>query len=82
MFPCCVIKKHVVFGIKMPVVLQNFIENPNCPDGVGWSKEQWSFATQDCFDRSSRPYGNDIKIIDYGEVLETFILSDQINKSR
>ena len=34
-------------------------------------------------DRSSRPYGTDIKIInDYGEVLEAFILSDQINKTR
>ena len=33
-------------------------------------------------DRSSRPYGTDIKIIDYEEVLETFILSDQINKTR
>ena len=31
-------------------------------------------------DRSSRPDGTDIKIIDYGEVLETFILSDQIKK--
>ena len=28
------------FGIKMPVGWQNFIENPNCPDCVGWSKEQ------------------------------------------
>ena len=30
-------------------------------------------------DRSIRPYGTDIKIIDYGEVLEAFILSNQIN---
>ena len=36
------------FGIKMPVGWQNFIENPNCPDCVGWSKEQCSFATRDC----------------------------------
>ena len=33
-------------------------------------------------DRSSRPYGTDIKIIDCGEVLDAFILSDQINKPR
>ena len=33
-------------------------------------------------ERSSRPYGTDIKIIDYGEVLESFIWSDQINKTR
>ena len=36
------------FGIKTPVGWQNFIENPNCPDCVGWSKEQCSFATRDC----------------------------------
>ena len=36
------------FGIKMPVGWQNFIENPNCPDCAGWSKEQCSFATRDC----------------------------------
>ena len=36
------------FGIKMPVGWQNFIENPNCPDCVGWSKEPCSFATRDC----------------------------------
>ena len=40
MFYCCVMEKHVAFWNKEPVVLQNFIENPNCPDGVGWSKEQ------------------------------------------
>ena len=33
-------------------------------------------------DRSSRPYGTDITNIDYGEVLEAFILSDQVNKTR
>ena len=46
----CVMEKHVVFffGRKMPVGWQNFIENPNCADYVGWSKEQCSFATRDC----------------------------------
>ena len=29
------------FGIKMPVGWQNFIENPNCPDCVGWSIVNW-----------------------------------------
>ena len=37
-----------LFGIKMPVGWQNFIENPNCPDCVNWSKEQCSFAARDC----------------------------------
>ena len=36
------------FGIKMPAGWQNFIENPNRPDCVGWSKEQCSVATRDC----------------------------------
>ena len=69
----------------MPVVLQKFIENPNCSDGVGWSKEQCSFATRDyCWPvEQTFSYGRtDIKIIDYGEVLEAFILSNQINKTR
>ena len=84
MFYCCDGKARCFFGIKMPVVLQNFIENRNCSDGVSWSKEQCSFATVHgiVVDRSSRPYGTDIKNIDYGEVLEAFILSDQINKPR
>ena len=68
----------------MPVVLQKFIENPNCSDGVGWSKEQCSFPTRDCCSpiEQTLSYGTDIKIIDYGEVLEAFILSNQINKTR
>ena len=58
--------------------------NPNCSDGVGWSKEQCSFATRDCCwpIEQTFSYGTDIKIIDYGEVLEAFILSNQINKTR
>ena len=43
----CDRKARSFFGIKMPVGWQNFIENPNCPDCVGWSKEQCSFATRD-----------------------------------
>ena len=38
-------KARCFFGIKMPVGWQNFIENPNCADYVGWSKEQCTFAT-------------------------------------
>ena len=34
--------------VKMPVGWQNFIENPNCPDRVSWSKKQCSFATRNC----------------------------------
>ena len=51
-------KARCFFGIKMPVGWQNFFENPNCPDCVGWSKEQCSFATRGCqlLDRSSRSY--------------------------
>ena len=41
-------KARCFFGIKMPVGWQNFIENPNCADYVGWSKGQCSFATRDC----------------------------------
>ena len=35
-------------SIKMPDGWQTVIENPNCPDCVGWCKEQCSFATRDC----------------------------------
>ena len=35
-------KARCFCGIKMPVGWQNFIKNPNCPDCVGWSKEQCS----------------------------------------
>ena len=44
----CDRKARCFFGIKTPVGWQNFIENPNSPDCVGWSKEQCSFATRDC----------------------------------
>ena len=71
----------------MPVVLQKFIEtrtvqmalvgprsNVVSPHGIvvdrRWPIEQ-TFS-----------YGTDIKIIDYREVLEAFILSNQINKTR
>ena len=35
-------KARCFCGIKMPVGWQNFIKNSNCPDCVGWSKEQCS----------------------------------------
>ena len=41
-------KARCFFAIKTPVGWQNFIENPNCPDCVGWSKEQFSFTARDC----------------------------------
>ena len=44
----CAGEARCFVGIKMAVGWQNFIENPNCPDCVGWSKEQCSFATRDC----------------------------------
>ena len=44
----CDRKALCFFGIKMPAGWQNFIENPKCPDCVGWSKEQCSFARRDC----------------------------------
>ena len=34
-------KARCFFGIKMPAGWQNFIENLNCPDCVGWSIVNW-----------------------------------------
>ena len=41
-------KARCFFGHKDVGWVTNFIENPNCADYVGWSKEQRSFATRDC----------------------------------
>ena len=41
-------EKHVVFWHKDAGWVTKLFENPNCQDCVGWSKEQYSFATRDC----------------------------------
>ena len=84
MFSCCVMEKHVVFGIKMPVALcyKTLSKTRTVQMALVGPRSNVVSPHGIVVDRSSRPYGTDIKIIDYEEVLETFILSDQINKTR
>ena len=66
----------------MPVVLQKFIETRTVQMALVGPRSNVVSPHGIVVDRSSRPYGTDIKIIDCGEVLDAFILSDQINKTR
>ena len=69
-------KRARFFGIKMPVGWQNFIENPNCPDCVGWSKEQCSLATRDCCltDRADLTVGPTLSPEKSGRVYKLIII--------
>ena len=48
------VSRHFVIFLNFPCLITCLpccllvFENPNCPDCVGWSKEQCSFATRDC----------------------------------
>ena len=73
MFYCCVMEKHFVFWNKdARFVIKLYTKTRTVQMALVGPRSNVVSPHGIVVDQSSRPYGTDIKISDYGEVLEAF----------